>query len=278
MDFNTSFLVFALGISAPVISLFLLYRESRNTYEESDPDKRHKKRIALKAAQIITWVGFILQLIIIWQGLWLIHSDYTFNLSGSDPSTLGRTAARGGGKGGLIILILIFFPYFLIGGFGFLAYTTFLLASKILPKQIKQLEDKEKEIQSMPFEQRQVWTESMRTKEEEELKKIRAQREAERLLKIQLKNQLNDELKREPEWLNDKSKEGWLINGKTVKHFLRVPNTANNMNLITEETGLISENQAPVITKKILLTKKEAQSDWKYYLKNRYRVTTPKWK
>ena len=104
------------------------------------------------------------------QGLWLIHSGYSIDLGGSDPSSLGRNAARGRGGGGLVILIIIFFPYLLIGGFGFLAYKTFTFANDELPKKLKRLEDHEKEIQSMSIEKRQQWTEEMRMREEEEIR------------------------------------------------------------------------------------------------------------
>jgi hypothetical protein len=52
----------------------------------------------------------------------LLSSGYDIDLTKADPSTLGRTAARARGKGGIILLIIQFFPYFLVGGYGYFVY------------------------------------------------------------------------------------------------------------------------------------------------------------
>ena len=66
-----------------------------------------------------------LQAIVVWQGLHLIQSGYDIDLTKADPSAIGRTAARSRGKGGIILLIIQFFPYFLVGGYTFLAWHTY---------------------------------------------------------------------------------------------------------------------------------------------------------
>ena len=273
MDAGTTFVLFILGIVGLVVPA-VLSEESRITFQQPDSRKRANKINALKVARIIAWLALPIQLIVAWQGLWLIHSGYSFDLSGSDPSSLGRNTARGRGRGGFILLIIMFFPYLLIGGFGFLAYQTFTFANDELPKKLKRLEDHEKEIQSMSIEKRQQWTEEMRMREEEEIraeeKKLEAQREKERRLKQAINT--------DPDWLDDPSKEGWLVCGSRIKRFYRAPNRSND-DWITEETGsAVKFNQPPVITKTLKLTKREARSDWKYYLKNFYVITTPKWK
>ena len=81
------------------------------------------------------------------------------------------------------------------------------------------------------------------------------------------KQRLKDLLNTEPDFLKDKNAEGWLIDKDLVwyKRFY-VENNPNNKKFIVEQTGKLIPNKPPVITKRLLLTQKEAKSDWKYYL------------
>tara|TARA_B100000131_G_scaffold251385_1_gene244961 strand:- start:517 stop:888 length:372 start_codon:yes stop_codon:yes gene_type:complete len=51
--------------------------------------------------------------------LWLIGFDIDLGL---DSSEIARLSAKGGGKGGIILLALEFLPAFLVFGFGFLLW------------------------------------------------------------------------------------------------------------------------------------------------------------
>ena len=70
----------------------------------------------------------------------------------------------------------------------------------------------------------------------------------------------------------------WLIDKDLVwyKRFY-VENNPNNKKFIVEQTGKLIPNKPPVITKRLLLTIKEAKSDWKYYLNNGWLPTDKKW-
>ena len=80
-----------------------------------------------------------MQIPAILQGIHLLGSGYDVDLTKADPSTLGRTAAKARGKGGIILLIIQFFPYFLIGGYGYVVYDI-LDSYKIENKRIKTLQ------------------------------------------------------------------------------------------------------------------------------------------
>ena len=43
-------------------------------------------------------------------------------LKNADPKTLGSVSARGGGKGGIVILAIKFWPYVLMGVGGYVVY------------------------------------------------------------------------------------------------------------------------------------------------------------
>ena len=139
----------------------IIFLISYSTFGQILNEKERANKInALRVSQIIAWIAIPIQLIVAWQGLWLIHSGYSFDLS-ADPETLGRNAARGRGVGGLVILIIMFLPYLLTGGFSFLACKTFAFANNELPRKLKRLKDHEKELKSMSVERRQQCTEEM---------------------------------------------------------------------------------------------------------------------
>lgn len=92
-------------------------------YNELTNKEEVKKKInKIQARKRILLGAVALQIPAILQGIYLIGSGYDIDLSRADPNTLGRTAARSRGRGGIILLIIQFFPYFLIGGYGYLAY------------------------------------------------------------------------------------------------------------------------------------------------------------
>lgn len=93
-------------------------------------DLTNKQKVRQKINSIQLWrkmllAAIALQIPAIFQGIYLIGSGYESFLTNADPDTMGRTAARGRGRGGIVLLIIQFFPYFLIGGYGFIAWEIF---------------------------------------------------------------------------------------------------------------------------------------------------------
>ena len=99
------------------------------------------------------------------------------------------------------------------------------------------------------------------------------------------KNQISKSLKKklknkEPEFLSDESKEGWLIDQKNYwckRYFLESNPNADLKQYVIEQTGKLVPNKTPEITKEIKLSIKEAKSDWKYYLNDDWLPTDKKW-
>ena len=60
--------------------------------------------------------------------LWLIGFDIDLGL---DSSEIARLSAKGGGKGGIILLALEFLPAFLVFGFGYLLWKVRALIRKL---------------------------------------------------------------------------------------------------------------------------------------------------
>ena len=93
----------------------------------SDPnDLTDKKKVQQKINSIqrhkkVLLAVIALQIPAIFQGIYLLGSGYDIDFTKADPNTLGRQAARGRGRGGIVLLIIQFFPYFLIGGYGWMA-------------------------------------------------------------------------------------------------------------------------------------------------------------
>ena len=85
---------------------------------------------------------------------------------------------------------------------------------------------------------------------------------------------------KEPDFLSDETKEGWLIDQKNIwckRYYLENNPNADLKKYVVEQTGKIIPNQPPEITKELKLKIKEAKSDWKYYLNNGWLPTDKKW-
>ena len=85
---------------------------------------------------------------------------------------------------------------------------------------------------------------------------------------------------KEPEFLSDETKEGWLIDQKNIwckRFYLEKNPNADLKQYVVEQTGKLLPNQPPEITKELKLKIKEAKSDWKYYLNNGWLPTDKKW-
>ena len=85
---------------------------------------------------------------------------------------------------------------------------------------------------------------------------------------------------KEPDFLSDETKEGWLIDQKYIwckRYYLENNPNADLKKYVVEQTGKIIPNQPPEITKELKLKIKEAKSDWKYYLNNGWLPTDKKW-
>ena len=92
-----------------------------------------------------------------------------------------------------------------------------------------------------------------------------------------IKKALKEEaLNKEPEFLSDVTKEGWLIDKENI-WYKRYFHKDNKKEFIVEQTGKLIPNEAPYIKKELLLTFKEAKSDWKYYLDDDWLPTNKKW-
>ena len=63
--------------------------------------------------------------VMIFQGFHLWNTGWNMDLTQMDPSVAGRTAARARGKGGIILLIIQFFPQFLVFGYGAVLWQAF---------------------------------------------------------------------------------------------------------------------------------------------------------
>jgi len=85
---------------------------------------------------------------------------------------------------------------------------------------------------------------------------------------------------KEPKFLSDETKEGWLIDQKNIwckRFYLEKNPNADLKQYVVEQTGKLLPNQPPEITKELKLKIKEAKSDWKYYLNNGWLPTDKKW-
>lgn len=69
--------------------------------------------------RLCCYASIAIQAVCVLQGLHLIGTGYTFlDFSKADPETLGRAASRSRGRGGIILLIIQFFPYLMVVGYG----------------------------------------------------------------------------------------------------------------------------------------------------------------
>jgi len=74
-------------------------------------------------------------LAMVFQGFHLWNTGWEIDLRQMDPSVAGRTAARARGRGGIILLIIQFFPQFLVFGYGAVLWQ----ASPVIKETAKQL-------------------------------------------------------------------------------------------------------------------------------------------
>ena len=157
-------------------------------------------------------------------------------------------------KGKKILLIYPFYLFFnnfpVLGSliFGFLSYFTYVAITQdykfLTNKKLFNKDKKERE---------------KRIKEnKKQFKKQKA------LIKIALK--------KDPDWLTDENKEGWLTSsyhqgdGMLLKRFYIKKNNPSNQQFIVEETIESITNKSPILKKSVLLSPKEARKDWKYFL------------
>ncbi len=85
---------------------------------------------------------------------------------------------------------------------------------------------------------------------------------------------------KDPDFLIDETKEGWLIDQKNIwckRFYLENNPNADLKKYVVEQTGKIIPNQPPEITKELKLKIKEAKSDWKYYLNNGWLPIDKQW-
>ena len=281
MNFATgAWLLLAGFISISLISYLLteFFDSKKATFwlVLSDQKKRKKKILNLKIFRIICWTSCILWLILLLQGIYLIQSGYSVEIGAVDPALLGKTATRTRGKGGLILLLIKYFPYLLIIGSGGMFSVSLAVALETIPKEIRRLEKFERDIQSASNEEKQILLDKILN-----IASQLQKNELQKIEKLEIKEKKRKEaLNGYPDWLEDETQEGWLFNADTskIKRFYKEHYEKNKQEFIKEETGEIRDIKPPVITKTLLLTKREALSDWRYYLKNGWIPTTPKWK
>ena len=63
-------------------------------------------------------VSAVAAVAMVFQGFHLWNTGWDMDLTQMDPGVAGRTATRGRGKGGIILLAIQFFPQFLVFGYG----------------------------------------------------------------------------------------------------------------------------------------------------------------
>ena len=124
MDASTAGWVLLIAVALFFVVPFLLPRNLTST-QVCDRSKRLDLILRHQLYQFVAGFALIMQVVSAWQGVHLLQSGYDVNLFEADSSVAARTAARGRGKGGIIILIIQFFPLFLLGGYGWLAKETY---------------------------------------------------------------------------------------------------------------------------------------------------------
>lgn len=82
-----------------------------------------KRRLLARAALVI---GLAASLYCVAAGLFLV-AGWQDPFAGADPELYARASATRGGKGGIILLAIRFWPYVLIGLGGYFAYNTFMI-------------------------------------------------------------------------------------------------------------------------------------------------------
>lgn len=124
MDASTAGWVLLIAVALFFVVPFLLPRNLTST-QVCERSKRLDLILRYQLYQFVAGFALIMQVVSAWQGVHLLQSGYDVNLFETDSSVAARTAARGRGRGGIIILIIQFFPLFLLGGYGWLAKETY---------------------------------------------------------------------------------------------------------------------------------------------------------
>lgn len=236
-----------------------------------DPRKLKKEIRSIRIAQILAWFCLIINLLVVWQGFHLLQTGYS--PIEIDPELAAKTSYRARGRGGIIILIIRYFPYFLIFGYGVFALNSIFYIFSVYPNRYRELKEKSTEYELMSTKERVKINKNI-------IKKQKAEKEKELKQKRYLEsieNSRKEAIKQELKWLTKEGFEGWLINpddGKCKRFFLK---NTNNKSFIVEERGTIVKGKPPLMGKSVYLTPKEAQSDWVYYLNTGYIPTTKKW-
>ena len=233
--------------------------------------KKESEQNSIKRAKIIAWICIAINLIVVFQGFHLLQSGYSFEI---DPELAGRASTRARGKGGIIILLLKYFPYFLIGGYGYFVYESFRKVLKYLPDRLKKLDKASIKFQSMTSKEKEEALKDIFKRKEAIAQKEKANKDALDLLEKTRK----EALRVEPKFLTNKNEEGWIVdpNFEWYKRFYLEVNPTGKT-FIIEQTGKPFSNKPPIIKKQIRLLQKEAKSDYKYYLNNGWYPCSKKW-
>ena len=233
--------------------------------------KKETEEKAIQNAKYLAWICIAINLIVVFQGFHLLQSGYSFDI---DPELAAKTSARARGKGGIIILLLRYFPYFLIGGYGYFVYESFKKVLKYLPDRLNKLEKASTRFQSMSSNEKEKTLKDIFKKKEAIVQKEKANKDALDLLEKTRK----EALKVEPKFLTNENEEGWIVdpNFEWYKRFFLEINP-NGKTFIIEQTGKPISNKPPIIKKQLRLLQKEAKSDYKYYLNNGWYPCGKKW-
>ena len=125
MSFNVAAWFLLIGFAAFVATNSFDAAPLRKPSELASKDAVSRQIAAIQFSQKVSIAALVLMAPAVFQGFYLLSSGYDFNFSGADPGDLGRASARGRGRGGLVLLVIQFFPYFLIGGYGYLGWLVF---------------------------------------------------------------------------------------------------------------------------------------------------------
>ena len=104
---------------------FTIIRSCEKPYRQLSPNSSKEKIFGF-----IFFLGVLGSFLMIFKGiqLWIIGFDINLGL---DSSEIERLSAKGGGKGGIVLLALEFLPAFLVFGFGSLLWKVRELIRKL---------------------------------------------------------------------------------------------------------------------------------------------------
>ena len=270
MDGQTASWFLLIGLITFVFSNSKSFDEELYLVVENQQKKESEEK-AIQKAKFLAWICIVINLIVVLQGFHLVQSGYSFNI---DPDTAARTSVRARGRGGIIILLLKYFPYFLIGGYGYFVYESFKKVLKYYPERLKKIEKASIRFQSMSSKEKEQTLKHISNEKKAIARKEEEEREA---LAILEKRRIQA-LKVDPEFITNEQEEGWIIdpNFEWFKRFYLEINP-NGKTFIVEQTGRPIANKPPIIKKQIRLLQKEAKLDWKYYLSQGWYPCDKKW-